>query len=948
MHISGTFLNSKIAKRIALILFLAAFIPTALITGLTHNTVSNLVTNHSHKELVVGSHNYALSVFTNLTFARTNLISISGAINEHILNEHALAPKNILVNDNKSMFRSLLLITPNGQVLDKVNNAQYYGDTPHKNTIMAAIKGIKSNKSKLVVLTKSDNNEPTILLIIPKVINAHSTTLLIGEINQKYLWGNPEDFPSDTNICAYSLNGNSNNLLFCSDKHSKFQDDTEAQNIGEWELFLRGEFDASPWMFVTQRQFPLSTSPLGDFLSSYGYIGAAVFSLLMVALLSLIEIRRTMVPLEKLVDSTRKISQGKFTQVQVEGKSEFSELAESFNNMSVNIKRQLDTLQSLSAIDRKMVSNLDVDQIINQVIIRTQSLIPSAIICVTSLDEVSDNETQCSISTSNKISLISPRIAISNEELDVIRTYSAGHFGRCKKDDRFIHENFLAELNANYFWILPIFWQGEMCAFISISDEIELPKGSTRWIEISELAGRIGIAISAQAREDKLLTQAQYDNLTGLPNRILLQDRLRQAIEHSDRSSEPFWLVFIDLDRFKFINDTLGHKAGDQLLSEVAKRLQWTIRDTDTVARFGGDEFIVILQGEMNDNLRIGILNRLIQAVEAPFAIEGHEIITTCSAGVSVYPADGKSADTLLSNADIAMYRAKELGKNNYQFFTQSMNNQAKDRLRLETHLRSALDLNEFEVFYQPKVNMVTKKIVGMEALLRWNNHALGFISPAQFIPLAEESGLITSIGEWVLKTACVQAVAWRNAGLGDLVMAVNLSARQFGQKNLVGAINDILVDTGMDAQLLELELTESMMMEDADGSRKTLQQIKSLGVHLSIDDFGTGYSSLSYLKNLPVSTLKIDKSFTDDIVLHSDEAPIVASIIALAKNLKLNVVAEGVETYEQVRYLSAHGCNEIQGYYFSKPDCAETIEILLKQKRMLEAPKLSLVEAIN
>jgi diguanylate cyclase (GGDEF)-like protein len=403
-------------------------------------------------------------------------------------------------------------------------------------------------------------------------------------------------------------------------------------------------------------------------------------------------------------------------------------------------------------------------------------------------------------------------------------------------------------------------------------------------------------------------------------------------------------LVFVDLDRFKFINDTLGHNAGDQLLVEISKRLEWTIRDTDTVARFGGDEFIIILQGNMEDNLRMGILNRLIEALEAPFTIDGNEVNTTCSAGVAVYPTDAKNADKLLSNADIAMYRAKELGKNNYQFFTQTMNEKVANRLRLETHLRKALQLNELEVYYQPKVSLQTKKIVGMEALVRWNSQALGFIPPLNFIPLAEETGLIIPIGEWVLKTACMQAVSWQKAGYGKLLMAVNLSVRQFGQKNLVNSIVNVLKLTGLDAKQLELELTESMLMSDTTETLKILSTLKSIGVNLSIDDFGTGYSSLAYLKNLPVHTLKIDKSFTDEIIIHSNEAPIVNSIISLSKNLKLNVVAEGVENYEQVRYLLAHGCDEIQGYYFSKPATADNIEILLQTEKTLEPP-LKLVE---
>ena len=932
MRISGTFLKSKVAYRIALILFLAAFIPAGLVTLLTYSTVNKLMAHHSHKELVDTSHNFGLSAFSNLLFARTSLMVLSDSIRTSQLT----LPKEF---DKKyAMFEALLLITPEGIILDQTENAKKI-PTSQKSILLAEIRNSHFNKTRLLVLPKNENGKPTVWLLMKQT---HAETRLIAAVNPKYLWGDPADYPAETSICIYHILDNINSPLFCStDQQINFKEANQPENIGDWELFLRGEFDSDSWLFVSQRLHPLTARPLGDFLSSYGYIAAAVFSLLVVALLSLIQIRKTMVPLEQLIKGTKNISQGKYTQIEVEGESEFAYLADSFNSMSTSIKRQFDTLQTLSTIDRKMTSDLDVNQIIDQIIGRIQTLLPSTIVCVMCLDDESDNTTQCSISISEKLSLISPRIAIPKHEIIKIKSYEEGLFGRCENHTMFVHEHFLSQLNTNYTWLLPIFWQGEMCAFICIADEIALPQHSPHWSEINELVGRISIAISAQKRELQLLLQAQYDSLTGLPNRILLQDRIRQAIEHSDRSGEDFWLIFIDLDRFKFVNDSLGHLAGDLLLCEVAKRLKWAIRDTDTVARFGGDEFIV-LQGEMEGQLRTGTLRRLVKALEAPFTINGNEIYITCSAGVAVYPTDTRSADVLLSNADIAMYRAKELGKNNFQFFTKSMNEKVAEHLLLETHLRKALELNELEMFYQPKVSLLTKQIVGMEALIRWNSKVLGFISPAQFIPLAEETGLIIPIGEWALRTACAQAVAWRKAGLGNLVMAVNLSVRQFNQSNLIKSILSIIEETGIDPQQLELELTESMIMGNADGAMQVLKKIRSLGIHLSIDDFGTGYSSLSYLKNLPVSTLKIDKSFVDDIILHNDEVPIVASIISLAKNLKLKVVAEGVEIFEQVRYLTEYGCDEIQGYYFSEPIKAKTIEDLLKSEKKLEAPQLN------
>lgn len=939
MNLSGTFLKSKIAQRIAVILFLAAFIPTALITYLTHNAIENITSKNSHEKLVSTSKNYALSAFSNLIFARNRLHIISEITDSSDLNDSAKF-KDL----NKSMFSSLHVLTPKGEIIDHTNDSHHISHQEYERLIRSTDFNNSKEKAKLLVLPANNKHKVPVIMLILQQVKGTSKTYLAAEVSPNFIWGNIEDYPSDISVCVYRVVGKESSKLFCStEENPTFKGHTQPENIGGYELFMRGEFQENAWKFVTKRIYPLSANPIDGFLISYGYISAAIFSLLMVALLSLIQIRRTMVPLEQLIEGTRKISRGEFAQVKVEGKSEFAQLATSFNDMSANIKRQLDTLQSLSAIDKQMAANLDVDLIINEIIARTQSLIPSANVYVTRIDELTDSKAQCSISTSDKVSLVSPRIGIPNEELSLIRTYVSGHFGQCKKNNKFIYTNFLAELGANHYWILPIFWQGEMSAFICVADETELPQNSNCWDEITDLAGRIGVAISAQEREDKLLIQAQYDTLTGLPNRILLQDRLRQAIEHSDRSGEPFWLVFVDLDRFKFINDTLGHNAGDQLLIEIAKRMEWSIRDTDTVARFGGDEFIVILQGDMEDSLRMGILNRLVKSLEVPFSIDGTEVSTSCSAGVAVYPTDANNADSLLSNADIAMYRAKELGKNNYQFFTQTMNDKVANRLRMETHLRKAIQLNELEVYYQPKVSLRTKKIVGMEALVRWNSQALGFVSPANFIPLAEETGLIVQIGSWVLKTACAQAVTWQKAGYGDLLMAVNLSARQFGQKELVKTISETLKETGLEASLLELELTESMLMSDAKEVQKTLKKIKSLGVHLSIDDFGTGYSSLAYLKNLPVDTLKIDKTFTDEISSYHEKAPIVDSIIALAKNLNLNVVAEGVESYEQIRHLAAQGCDEIQGYYFSKPETAEIIEGLLNSETTLKSP-LSIV----
>jgi diguanylate cyclase (GGDEF)-like protein/PAS domain S-box-containing protein len=473
-------------------------------------------------------------------------------------------------------------------------------------------------------------------------------------------------------------------------------------------------------------------------------------------------------------------------------------------------------------------------------------------------------------------------------------------------------------------------------------------RGETRWFSVNgepifdeagAFRGYRGTGTDITARklsEQRIHHVAQHDVLTGLPNRSLLQDRLEQAVAYSGRTSHPVWVMLIDLDRFKFVNDSMGHKAGDVLLVTIAARLRSALRDTDTVARLSGDEFVVILTEHQDEQLSADIVQRLMDSVAQPVMLGNKEFLVTCSIGVAVYPTDGAPADSLIEHADIAMYRAKKLGRNNFQFYTPAMNDEALERVRIETALRSALERNEFVLHYQPQVDLVTGQICGMEALIRWKHPELGMVAPNRFIGVAEETGLIVPIGAWVMRTACAQNRAWQDAGLGKLRVAVNLSARQFGAPNLLADIASVLSDTGLAPDCLEIELTESLFMNDVTLAVDLMHSMKALGVNLSIDDFGTGYSSLSYLSRFPIDVLKIDRSFVADITRDANDAAIVASIIALAHNLKLAVIAEGVETEEQLDYLRSRGCDEMQGYYFSKPLAPFEFELLLRQHKCL------------
>jgi diguanylate cyclase (GGDEF)-like protein len=433
--------------------------------------------------------------------------------------------------------------------------------------------------------------------------------------------------------------------------------------------------------------------------------------------------------------------------------------------------------------------------------------------------------------------------------------------------------------------------------------------------------------------------QANYDALTGLPNRTLLHDRLRQAV-FAQRAVRSIAVVFIDLDHFKFVNDSLGHNVGDELLKSMSERLRTVLRPGDTVARLGGDEFVLILNDQSNEEVIFRAMQRVAAKVSEPITINGKELYLTCSAGISLYPQDGPDVDTLLRNADVAMYRAKEAGRNNFQFFTAEMNQIVNERLQLEHSLRRALERKEFLLHYQQKVNLKTGAIVGAEALLRWNHPEWGLVRPARFIPVAEETGLIVQIGEWVLHEACRQNRAWQDEGLSPGVVSVNLSARQFRQEGLVRTVSRVLAETGVEPSALEMELTESMVMHNAEAAIALLQGLKSLGIALSVDDFGTGYSSLAYLKDLPIDTLKIDRSFVRDIDAGGDagEGVIAQAVISLGHSLELKVIAEGVETDAQLRFLTKHKCDEVQGFYFGEPVApAEYAQLLAKTRRKVK-----------
>jgi diguanylate cyclase (GGDEF)-like protein len=442
---------------------------------------------------------------------------------------------------------------------------------------------------------------------------------------------------------------------------------------------------------------------------------------------------------------------------------------------------------------------------------------------------------------------------------------------------------------------------------------------------LSRMSGQVA---EGRLRESEInLAHAQrieylafHDALTGLPNRTMFSKMLTERISEARRYERKLAVAFLDLDRFKQINDTLGHDAGDQLLKEVATRLNGCLRDSDTIARLGGDEFVVLLPELGDDKYAATVAQKVLSVIARPFTLIGHEFRVTASIGISTYPGDGLDEQSLTKNADIAMYQAKAEGKNNFQFYSEKLNANSLERLTLESTLRHALERNEFRLHYQAKWDIASGHITGMEALLRWEHPDLGTVAPMQFIPIAEETGLIVPIGRWVLKTVCSQSVAWQRQGLPRLSIAVNLTARQFTDEHLLQDVTSILKATGMDPRLLELEVTESLLIQDVENTLRILTGLKALGIKIAVDEFGTGYSSLATLQRFPLDTIKIDRSFIRNVVGNTADTGLADAIIAMGKNLSLTVVAQGVETREQADFLRTHACDELQGFYFKRP----------------------------
>jgi diguanylate cyclase (GGDEF)-like protein len=698
-----------------------------------------------------------------------------------------------------------------------------------------------------------------------------------------------------------------------------------------WTLFLEPTFGIPSWTVILVEPEASVLAPIENFRLTF--IPVMMICLFSVSLLTISQLRKRLEPLDKLKEGTRRIAERDFAvELDVSSGDEFEELAASFNLMARNLSDQFDALTSLIDIGRAVMSALDLHAIADLVLFRMGDLYScDEIVLLMTTPESPD-----------RLRVFSSSGAPDAHAMLEIEDFTAGerrwldsnssHLVVLPGEKRPQALRAIGDDGSGATVILPLVVKGEVAGALVCRHDDPENVDPARLVYARQLADQTAMAISTALSIEENRVLAYFDTLTGLPNRLLFKERAEQALIQALRHNRTVAVCLLDLDGFKRVNDTLGHEAGDLLLTALSERLQRIVR-SGTIARLGGDEFTLLLTDvdRILDAARIS--KRILETVAEPFHLESQEVIVTASIGVSFYPDDGDDLETILRNADTAMYHAKDEGGNAYHFYTTEMHQTVHKRLTLESKLRRALERDEFQLVYQPIVDVQSRDIVGMEALLRWNEPEIGMIPPVEFVSLAEETGLIVPIGEWVLNQAARQNVHWQQQGLPHLRVAVNVASRQFMGASLLPIVQRALNSAGLHPQYLVLELTEGSLISVDAAVRSTLMALREQGIHISVDDFGTGYSSLSYLKHLPFDHLKIDRTFIIDVTRNRDDAAIVQAVIAMGHGLDLQVIAEGVETEEQLAFLLQHGCDSAQGFLFSEPLAADAFEKLLKTK---------------
>ena len=912
LHIQPAFLKSKVARRVFALFVLSAIVPVIVMVLLALGHLGGLLEQIGYRELSTATKSYGMSAVERL---RTLEGALGALATDLSAKKRSLS--DISAVSRQLHFRSLQRLSSRevGKLTAEAHARLADGGT----VITIAARGAK--EARVILLRRIDSTRPAL-------------GMLVAEPEPTFLFGEKDSLPYLTDICVLDPDGRT---LFCSrplpdsvladasdpgngDTRAFWREDGEEFVASRWALFLEGRYSSPSWTVIASRPKAELLAPLDRFWAVV--MPALLVSLLFVVLLTVIQVRRRLVPLESLTAATRRIGDKDFTRpVTVRTGDEFEELAHALNAMAERLARQFSALTTWSATDRAILTDPSIDRVLETVLARLPDVVPADVLSVTVLEDrtLGLGRTYARAAAADARIRVD-RTELSHEDIDALLARADSGSGIVCRNDVPPYLASVARLGATSICLLPVILKGTLVAVVGTGYRDAPALSDDDRVHIGNVADRVAVALLAAERERQLYQQAHYDPLTGLPNRLYVEDRLAQDIAHAQRDSQSLALLFIDLDRFKDINDTLGHASGDGLLRQVAARLQGCVRAADTVARLGGDEFTIVLTNIGSPRGAQMVAENVIRVLSEPILLEGRETFASCSIGVTLYPNDGMNSEELLRKADTAMYRAKQTGRGRYVFFEEQMNIEALDRVALEQDLRRALTRDEFVLHFQPQVDLRSGAVVGAEMLVRWAHPTRGLLAPDQFIAIAENAGLIESIGEHLLRKACAQHSRWRSEGIAPKRLAVNVSTRQLRQASFWERVRGALAAADMPAAGLEIEITESLLLDDAPEVVANLARLEGMGVKVAIDDFGTGYSSLAYLKRLPIHVVKIDRAFMRDTPASDDAATIVKTIVAMARSLRKEVIAEGVESSDQIAFLLAIGCHRGQGFAISRP----------------------------
>jgi len=899
--------SKGVGKRIFGFFLLASIVPMLFTAGLAYHEIGRSAENEAAKELKSNAKAYGVDILTRLQL-------VSSKANEviRVMEQGATIETHEYLLDD---FTSVWLLERDASLV--------LIDGPENSAAPEALPTqLVQGQTKLVLSVTSD-------LVMHKQSSAG--TVMVFKLENDQIWGPRENLPFNTEFCVFTENGIS---LFCttgidagihatvladaSTRSSTFATvgtGDDRQFAALWQLFLGAAFGTQPVDIIAfqDRDFALASGT--DFRRVF--LPAIALILVLVGVLSLNLVGRSLVPLQHVTLAARQIASGNLkTRVRVRTGDEFEWLAEAFNNMAARLGRQISTLEAMSGIDRMILSGTRFEEVSEDVVKHLTGLTKCSAAAVIARDVHGANRAK--MISLHEGEFTHERISLPHDignQWCQPRQVSVGEVdGKVAP----YKERFEA-YGQNYVVVIPVIMHEDIKGILLLGFRSRFDMTSSGMQRCVDLAGRFAVALTSVEREESLYRQAHFDPLTGLPNRQLLKDRLEQQLVGARIDNHSGAILFLDLDRFKEINDVFGHSVGDVVLQQAADRIVSVVRGRDTVARLGGDEFVIVLPSIRNTSIVRATAERLLNRLGQEFTVDGVDHYLGASIGIVVFPEDGDSVELLLKNADSAMYRAKDAGRNRFEFFSEQLNDESRRRIGLERDLRAAFYSRKLELRYQPQFDVHTGEICGAEALLRWEHPEEGALSPEEFIPMAEESDLIVEIGEWVLERACKDLCEIIDGGMHPGPMSINVSARQLRESSFINHVMEPIRRFGIHPGYVQLEVTETTVAQNRDTAIRILEALRAEGVRIAIDDFGTGYSSLSYLQQMPFDVIKIDKSFIQQIGTGSTSDNICRTIIRMAEELGKKSIAEGVETDDQLEFLRKNGCDSVQGFFYSE-----------------------------